>query len=68
MDAGTAGLFSVKSAFMYLQNMFMMDDINTSTVTALHKLWSNNVPSKVSIFGWRLLLEKLPTREALYRK
>jgi hypothetical protein len=35
---------------------------------ALKKLWSANVPSKVNIFGWRLLLGKLPTREALYSK
>jgi hypothetical protein len=27
-----------------------------------------NVPSKVIIFSWRLLLEKLPTREALYHR
>ncbi|MCI45386.1 hypothetical protein A2U01_0066625, partial [Trifolium medium] len=44
-----------------------MADIETSTVQALQNLWRNNVPSKVSIFGWRLLLEKLPTREALHR-
>jgi hypothetical protein len=37
-------------------------------VKALKDLWKINVPSKVSIFGWRLLLEKLPTREALHTK
>jgi hypothetical protein len=37
-------------------------------VTALKKLWKNKVPSKVSIFGWRLLLEKLPTREVLFQR
>jgi hypothetical protein len=31
-------------------------------------MWKNNVPSKISIFGWRLLLEKLPTRESLFNK
>jgi hypothetical protein len=32
---------------------------------AVKKLWKNDIPSKVNFFGWRLLLEKLPTRAAL---
>ncbi|MCH91629.1 hypothetical protein A2U01_0012557, partial [Trifolium medium] len=48
---GTAGLFSIKSAFTHLQNRFVLDDIYTSTMKALQKLWLNNVPSK-SIFKW----------------
>ncbi|PNX70732.1 hypothetical protein L195_g057688, partial [Trifolium pratense] len=31
----------------------------------IQQLWKNNVPSKINIFGWRLLLEKLPTRASL---
>ncbi|MCI96753.1 hypothetical protein A2U01_0118053, partial [Trifolium medium] len=45
-----------------------MVDIDAVLVKALQQLWLNNIPSKVSIFGWRLFLEKLPTRDALYRK
>jgi hypothetical protein len=37
-------------------------------VQVFKDLWFNNIPSKVSIFGWMLLLEKLPTKEALYNK
>ncbi|PNX61621.1 cysteine-rich receptor-like protein kinase, partial [Trifolium pratense] len=40
----------------------------TDILTALHKLWKNNVPSKVGVFGWRLLLDKLPTRANLASK
>jgi hypothetical protein len=32
-------------------------------MTKFKELWLNNVPSKVTIFRWRLLLDKLPTRE-----
>ncbi|MCH90777.1 ribonuclease H protein, partial [Trifolium medium] len=64
----SAGLFSVKSAYLQLQNRYALEEINGFTAKVLKRLWKNNVPSKVSIFGWRLLLEKLPTREALYRK
>ncbi|MCI01226.1 putative ribonuclease H protein, partial [Trifolium medium] len=63
-----AGSFSVQSSYTVMQNLFVMDDIDINTERELKKLWLNDVPSKVSIFGWRLLLEKLPTQEALYRK
>jgi hypothetical protein len=45
--------------------MANLDDIK---VHSLELMWKNNVPSKISIFGWRLLLEKLPTRDALFNK
>jgi hypothetical protein len=45
--------------------IFTTDD---TMVIALKRLWKNNIPSKISIFGWKLLLEKLQTREALYHK
>ncbi|PNX86000.1 hypothetical protein L195_g042075 [Trifolium pratense] len=32
---------------------------------SLLMLWLNDVPSKVGMVGWRLLLAKLPTRAAL---
>ncbi|CAJ2645107.1 uncharacterized protein LOC123905266 [Trifolium pratense] len=67
-SSGTAGLFTVKSAYICLQNKYGMAEIELAKVQALQQLWLNNVPPKVNIFGWRLLLEKLPTREALYRK
>ncbi|KAK2361243.1 hypothetical protein QL285_086417 [Trifolium repens] len=63
-----AGLFLVNSSYTFLQNRFEMDDIDTDDERALKKLWLNDVPSEVSIFGWRLLSEKLPTREALARQ
>ncbi|MCH91379.1 putative ribonuclease H protein, partial [Trifolium medium] len=63
-----AGVFSVKTAYIDLQYRFGMNELETNTVKALKTLWKNNVPSKFSIFGWRLLLEKLPTRVALYNK
>jgi hypothetical protein len=45
--------------------MVNLEDIK---VHSLELTWKNNVPSKISIFGWRLLLEKLSTREALFNK
>ncbi|MCI07982.1 putative ribonuclease H protein, partial [Trifolium medium] len=64
----SAGFFSVRSAYEVQQSRLEVAAICTQTEAALKMLWFNNVPSKVSIFGWRLLLEKLPTREALHRR
>jgi hypothetical protein len=61
-------IFSVNSAYVGLLNGAKMDSLGESKMIALKRMWKNNVPSKISIFGWRLLLEKLPTREALFRK
>jgi hypothetical protein len=46
----------------------VLADIAEVKLTTLKMLWKTNVPSKVSIFGWRLLLEKLPTKDALFHK
>jgi hypothetical protein len=64
----SAGIFSVKSAYIDLLNRSVMTNLEDSIVHSLKLMWKNNVPSKISIFGWRLLLEKLPTREALFDK
>jgi hypothetical protein len=62
------GIFTVKSTYICLQSQVVVTAIDELKVTALKKLWKNKVPSKVSIFGWRLLLEKLPTREVLFQR
>jgi hypothetical protein len=58
----------VKSAYMELLNMSVLVSLHDRMLVFVEMLWKNNVPSKISIFGWRLLLEKLPTREALFGK
>jgi hypothetical protein len=62
------GVFTVKSVYEWLLYLSVVDPLDDDTTASLKKLWKNNVPSKVSIFGWRLLLEKLPTREALIHR
>jgi hypothetical protein len=59
------GLFSVNSAYVCLLNKFVTDALDHNMVLALNKLWITNAPSKASIFGWRLLLDKFPTKVAL---
>ncbi|CAJ2640794.1 unnamed protein product [Trifolium pratense] len=64
----TAGIFSVQSAYAVLLKRVNLVEIEPKTLSALKDLWNNNVPTKVSIFGWRLLLDKLPTRETLFNR
>jgi hypothetical protein len=63
-----AGMFSVQSAYSSLQDIFSLEALEHNMVHALKKLWVTKVPSKASIFGWRLLLAKLPTKVALFDK
>jgi hypothetical protein len=62
---GTAGIFSVKSCYSFLLETRQDEGIDDEVLHALKILWRNDVPSKVLFFGWRLLLERLPTRGAL---
>ncbi|GAU50636.1 hypothetical protein TSUD_134420 [Trifolium subterraneum] len=50
------------------QRQLTVAAVDYDTEATLKLLWLNNVPSKINIFGWRLLLQKLPTKEALHRK
>ncbi|GAU51457.1 hypothetical protein TSUD_413540, partial [Trifolium subterraneum] len=47
------GMFSVKSTYEFLQSREVVVAIEDNVVKALQLLWLNDVPSKVSIFGWR---------------
>ncbi|CAJ2660135.1 unnamed protein product [Trifolium pratense] len=53
---------------MLLQYERATMNIQTQLLEALHKLWKNDIPSKVGIFGWRLLLMIPPTRVSLASK
>jgi hypothetical protein len=35
---------------------------------AIKDIWRNDVPSKCVVFGWRLLLQRLSTRDALHHR
>jgi hypothetical protein len=66
--AHAVGVFTMKSTYLALISSRSYPLIGPQSVQVFKDLWLNNVPSKVTIFGWRLLLEKLPTKDALYNK
>ncbi|CAJ2654228.1 unnamed protein product [Trifolium pratense] len=48
-----------------LQQVQLQDAL---VLEAIQRLWKSDVPSKVNVFGWRLLLNRLPTRTALHHR
>jgi hypothetical protein len=65
---GPAGIFSVKSCYNLLLDLRQSVVLEQEVLEAIIKLWKNDVPSKIKVFGWRLLLQRLPTREALHHR
>lgn len=58
--------FSVKSSYQVLKVTFVLEvQVEESTIQLLGMLWTINVLSKILVFGWRLLLNSLPTCDAL---
>jgi hypothetical protein len=65
---GTIGLFTVNSCYKMLNQSSNMALLDPNVLDAIQNLWKNDVPTKVNIFGWRLLLDKLPTRATLHHR
>jgi hypothetical protein len=64
--SGPTCIFSVKSCYNLLLDLRQHEALDQEVLEATTKLWRNDVPSKIKVFGWRLLLERLPTRETLH--
>ncbi|CAJ2652779.1 unnamed protein product [Trifolium pratense] len=62
------GLFTVKSCYTYLLDLRQVEFQDSHVLEAIQRLWKSDVPSKVNVFGWSLLLNRLPTRAALYHR
>jgi hypothetical protein len=62
---GLLGTFSVRSYYSVLIELQSVLALAAPILAALKKLWKIDVPSKVLVFGWRFILDRLPTRLAL---
>jgi hypothetical protein len=63
--SGSMGLFSVRLCYSILNVMQPAVTLDGDVLATINKLWRIDVPSKALVFGWRFLLDKLPTRSAL---
>jgi len=57
--------FSVKTCYEILQKSASSSSLEVSQKKAINKLWKSGAPSKINVFGWRLFLDRLPTKSAL---
>ncbi|XP_058756595.1 uncharacterized protein LOC131629813 [Vicia villosa] len=61
--------YSVKAAYqMIVEGKVREPIMDENLVKALMGLWKTKIPSKVLIFGWRLLLNRIPTKMNLARR
>ncbi|GLT34080.1 hypothetical protein SLA2020_086230 [Shorea laevis] len=57
------GTYQVKKAYDFLANVESLMEVQLCKFT-----WCRLVPSKVGFFGWRLLLDRLPTKRNLQKR
>jgi hypothetical protein len=63
------GVFSVKSVYLLLGNIFAMEpEFGTQELRVFNNIWKSPVPSKVIAFAWKLLRNRIPTRVNLLHR
>ncbi|KAK2428745.1 hypothetical protein QL285_027243 [Trifolium repens] len=61
--------FSVKSTYVALDTLLLNHNVLTTEQSFAFKIvWKSAAPSKVRAMVWQLLLDRIPTKENLYRR
>lgn len=63
-----AQVYSVKSAYDFILSRLISNSVDHFVDSELSKVWRCVAPPKVLTSSWRLLINRLPTREALARR
>lgn len=61
-------LFTVSSCYSFAMSLVNQTQMNSDILDILSIVWKVPVPSKVALFCWRLLLDRLPTKDNLIRR
>jgi hypothetical protein len=56
------GRYSVKSAYTHLSKSLPSSVPNGEVLQAVSRVWKSPAPSKVVVFSWQLILDRIPTR------
>lgn len=63
------GIFSVSNAYSVLKDLHVDYDRRLTTDTEILKcVWGSNIPSKIQVFCWRLILNHLPIKYQLHHR
>jgi hypothetical protein len=66
---GDDGVYTVKNGYCFLASNFLPEVVWRGVDGSIvKKVWDSFAPTKVVIFSWQLLLQKLPTRYNLARR
>lgn len=59
------GEYSVSSGYVVRAKLLLEALEVQMNMTTMHMVWEAQVPSKLQVFGWRALRDRIPTRELL---
>ncbi|XP_058733646.1 uncharacterized protein LOC131605289 [Vicia villosa] len=62
------GTFSVKSCTPLFRERLLDVGVEPNNLSAINLFWRSGVPSKIKIFGWRLMLNRLPSKDQLSKR
>jgi hypothetical protein len=63
------GVFSVKSCFVLLQNLYLPEGVLSNEEEVIFREnWRSKAPGKVLAFSWMLLLDRIPTKANLAKR
>ncbi|XP_058732744.1 uncharacterized protein LOC131604314 [Vicia villosa] len=67
-EAEKDSIFSVKSCFLFYVDSFIPRGPYEKHDGAYSLIWKTNTPFKTKVFGWRILIDRLPTKELLLKR
>ncbi|XP_058770110.1 uncharacterized protein LOC131643803 [Vicia villosa] len=62
------GIFTVKSVYSVIRDRDLEVAVDNKVVAFLNKFWKSHVPSKIKVFGWRVLHNRLPSKDQLVKR
>ncbi|CAI8590018.1 unnamed protein product [Vicia faba] len=62
------GIFNVKSCYNLIRDRELEDVVESESKLALKMIWKTNIQSKLKVFGWRVVLNRLPTKDQLVKR
>lgn len=61
-----SGFYSVKSAYLKLEGLVLREELwGVEEKRVFANMWKSKAPSKVVAFGWRMILNRIPTKDNL---
>lgn len=63
------GSFSVKSCYDRCRISFQLNNVlQEDELQMLKSIWKARTPSKIQVFGWRIIMNKLPSKDQLVKR